>query len=352
MNNLSLPVSPVNEPPVLDRSLVANFIAQLGGLSAADRFNDCGEGGRGYVGVCRNDGCSAGSNVYHSFRCMLRICPTCASAASHKLAEKLVTPIVLLVRKSPARLGLKHITLTTNICLLDYVKFDKNGRIVSVALDALQIVMQRLRRRAAQMMRKFCEGVEGCGFAIGIEFGSNLMLHFHVLALCPFWPQRELSESWREYSNGCGFIVDIREAARELEDIEKAVGYVSKYVTKPLGKKKENAPRRASRVLAFVERHGQECIIAALWYVFRGVRRFQTYGSFYDLEMPPDDLEVCPHCGGKLTWLNEVDFCLKYRISGLHLLKTNNFVGEEGQSPPKIIQLGFAGWASDVDFWK
>lgn len=345
MSTLNQNTSFVNTPSA-DRFQTAAIIEQLGGLSAASRFRDCGESGRGWVGFCPN-----GHEVYHAFGCMLRICPRCASAASKKLSEKLTPAIQDLVRNSSAALGLKHITLTTNISLLDYMK-EINGAWMPAPLDGLRENIKWLRCSAADMFKAKFAGVDGCGWAIGIEFGANLMLHFHVLALVPYWDNHELSAMWKEYSLGRGFIVDIRAAGRDEKDIEKAVGYVSKYVTKPLGRKKKDEVS-SNRVALFVDSFGRSPIDAALWYVFKGVRRFQTYAGFYDLELPPEMSEVCSVCGEALHWVSEYDAINPDGVwQFLNLLKTNKLMDEGGVSPPKVIQIGLWPTGADVDFWK
>lgn len=345
MTTLGLNYSPVNLS--VDRSLVSEYIAQLGGLAAASRFTDCGEAGRGWVGFCPN-----GHEVYHSFGCMLRVCPRCASSASKKLSEKLTPAIQDIVRGSSAALSLKHITLTTDICLIDYVK-KFNGRLSTSALDVLHQHIQMLRGSVADMVKDKFKETPGTGFAVGIEFGSNLMLHFHVLALLPYWDQKELSQDWRKYSLNRGYVVWIEAAGREAADVEKSVGYVTKYVTKPLGKKSAaDSKRGSSKVADFLAENGLEPVHAALWYVFKGLRRFQTYGCFYDLPLPPEMNEVCGVCGEGLHWVSEFEAIQPASVwSFLNSLKTNKLIDEGGLSPPKIIQIGLWPTADDVDFW-
>jgi len=333
-------------PDNFDRQRVSEYMKGLGGVMAAQRFYDCGESGRGWVGVCPN-----GHEVYHTFRCMLRVCPHCSAQASRKLAEKLTPAITQIVLESPARLGLKHITLTTSVSLLDFVQLDANGVINAARLDFLRSIIMMLRGAVVDMFKErfqdeksenFCEGV---GFAIGIEFGANLLLHFHVLALVPYWDYRDISASWYRFSFGRGRIVHVRAAGREVSDIEKSVGYVSKYVTKPLGRKNEDDTPTALRVADFVALHGQEAVMAALWCLFKGVRRFQTYAKFYDLKIPPDELEVCSECGLPLTWVPELEYLEPNGFYAfLNLLKTNKLLEMGGASPPKVHQLHFGGW--------
>lgn len=346
MNTLELNYSPVNLPSP-DRSRISSIIRQLGGLSAASRFTDCGEAGRGYVGYCPN-----GHEVYHSFGCMLRICPRCGSSASKKLSEKLVPAIQNVVRGSSAALSLKHIVLTTNISLVDYMK-EIDGCWLTKPLDALHQTIKFMRGSAADMIKEKFKDTPGTGFAIGVEFGSNFMLHFHVLALLPYWDRIELSQMWKEYSLGRGFIVWIEAAGRESADVEKSVGYVTKYVTKPLGKKSAGDSKRGSdKVAQFVAKYGQEPLHAALWYVFKGLRRFQTYGAFYDLELPPEMNEVCSVCGEGLNWVTEFE-AIQPDSSWFFLnsLKTNKLIDEGGLSPPKIIQIGLWPNRDDIDFF-
>src|SRR6185503_18307315 len=172
----SIPVQNSNASPSdspESRAKVAEWMRGLGGLSPAQRFVDCGCEGRGWLGRCPE-----GHFLFHSFRCTLRICPRCSFAASRKLADKLTPAIQEKVMAAPLNWSLKHFTFTTNISLLDYTKI-VGGVILSSPLLELQKRTKELRAALARMFKDKFIDVEGVGFGVGIEFGDNLMLHFH-----------------------------------------------------------------------------------------------------------------------------------------------------------------------------
>lgn len=319
----------------------------------AARYRQCGDVAKGHVGVCEN-----GHKQFFAYGCMLRNCPRCAARRSRELSEKLTPALLRKVSESSGRYSVKHIILGTDISLLDYMKIKMIGgepSIVSSKLAELSSLIKMLRGAVADMLKDHFleEGLEGCGFAIGVEFGANLILHFHVLALMPFWSQKLIGGvggKWWEYSMHRGSYCWISELGRGDDDIKKGLGYVTKYVTKPLAGKTERRADtpNAARVDEFMARWGVECVEAALWFVFRGVRRFQTYGSFYRLEFDPDVPFCCPECEGAMTWrpATQADVDL------LNSLKTNKSFSDGEKVTPLWVQKSFFGGGGGVDFWK
>lgn len=326
---------------VFNREGIADILRASGDTVAADRFLQCCEGGRGWVGVC-ND---CRFQVYHPSSCELRICPSCGGKRARALAMKMQHGIKALVERAPQSYSLKHVTLSTNVCLLDYIEYDPARRVLNVArIWELTELIVKLRVNVRKMFQEEFDGYGFMGGGIGVEFGpGGLMLHFHVLLLSPYYAQEDLQKDWERWSDGHspGAIVYIRKA--KGEDLEKVVGYVAKYVTKPLARRdKSPVPaNRLSRAESWVAQNGFEAIEAALHFAFKGMRRFQTFGSFFNMELPPDEeAEVCPKCGGDLTWHRELDVLRceldaeDRRVSLLKLLTANNL--SEGKIPAMV----------------
>lgn len=335
----------------LNRGLVSEWLYNLGLVVPSLRFKDCGESGLGWVGLCPN-----GHETYHAFSCELRICPHCASKRSIEMNNKLAPALAALVDAAPSDFGLKHIILGTNINLLDFMSLKGARRLDSDALNSVRKLTWALRGAVADLFREMLAAGLVLGFGIGIEFGFRAgTLHFHVLALSKYIPQRKLSHEWERHNQNHGSYVWIEAVGREGEDIARAVGYVSKYVTKPLNKREEGVlddiTPNVERMSAWVAENGSESVLAALAYVFKGMRRFQTYGSFYNLDVPPDEAEICAVCGAALDWVRELDLLVDGygAIPPADLLKTLN--------PDKFcvasdcpVQLRLFEWRSNDPF--
>lgn len=325
------------------RNWVSYWLSKMGETAMAERFFNCGEGGRGFVGVCPD-----GHQVYHAFGCESRLCGRCSARRARVLAEEFVPAVQRVVAAAPARLGLRHIVLGTDISMLEFMKVrgatgGSPGSLDRAGLDGLREVIKLYRGFVVDMLRGLWGGDKQCGWAIGVEFGmKGLMLHFHVLALSPWVGQKELSLLWKSVSLGRGGYVWIEAVGREDVAIAKSVKYVAKYVTKPLGKVNEDDGKMSSsdnskRVGWFIENHGIECVIAALAYTFKGLRRFQEYGAFYSMERSVEPPECCEVCGKKLTWLDERTFLDSPIWSGLlNSSKTNKFVVDGDESSLSI----------------
>lgn len=327
------------------RNLVAFWLNRMGENGMAERFFNCGEGGRGFVGVCPD-----GHQVYHAFGCESRLCERCSARRARVMADEFVPAVQRLVAAAPAHLGLRHIVLGTDVSMLEYMRVHGavNGSMGSLdrhSLDGLREVIKLYRGFLVDMLRELWGGNKQCGWAIGVEFGmKGLMLHFHVLALSPYIAQRELSDLWKKASLGRGGYIWIEAVGRDDVAITKSVKYVAKYVTKPLGKingddGKMSSSANALKVVRFIENHGIECVIAALAYTFKGLRRFQEYGSLYSMERSVEPPECCQVCGKGLIWLDERTFLDSPIWSGLlNSSKTNKFVvdGDESPDPPPI----------------
>lgn len=345
-----------------DRSTVCDWLDGLYLYTSSGRYKDCGEGGRGFVGVC-----PGGHEVYHAFSCEQRICEKCAGRRSMELHEKLTPALIELLRNTSADYGLKHIVLGTDINMLDYMRVTSDRRLEIPGrrgLWALAQTVKLMRGFAVDLMRSYADGgsslsgdgVEAIvkGWAIGCEFGLKAgTLHFHILALCKYIPQTELSSAWERFNLGHGSYCWIEAVGRNDADVAKSVGYISKYVTKPLGKKNREVEEGDTRITdnmrrmaLWVEKWGIESVVAAMAYIFKGMRRFQTYGAFYDLEFAGRENEVCEVCGQAYHWVREIDYVAGSWSSTAEMLNTlsaNKFLCLGSDPPEKCaiqIELG------------
>jgi len=341
-----------------ERNTVSDWLYNLGLVVPAFRFADCGESGMGWVGICPQ-----GHEVYHAFSCEQRICPSCAARRSAQMQQNLSPALLELVNNSPGEYGLKHIVFGTNVNLLDFMVLKGERALDADALNSVKQLAWALRGAVAKLMGLYSvAGVlangselqaDVLGFGIGIEFGLLAgTLHFHVLALAKYLPQRDLSVAWEVVNHGHGSYVWIEAVGRDASDMDKAVGYISKYVTKPLNKRKEGVlhdeTANTARMSAWVAKNGLESVMAALAYIFKGVRRFQTYGAFYGLGVDNDVPEVCSVCQQALVWVRELDLLmdgfamLPAADELLKTFRTNKFCGF-GSSPPSDcpVQMRF-----------
>lgn len=335
-----------------DRVRVVEWLGNLGQLVPASRLRDCGEGGRGWVGYCPD-----GHETYHAFGCEQRICPSCSFRRAIQLEEKLTPAIMKLIEKTPASYGLKHITLGTNVNIVEYmVVRDGRRELDRSRLDALREKVMFLRGCVASLFRSYCKPLTlesgelsealCLGFGIGIEFGMRAgSLHFHILALCKYIPQADLSRSWERVNRGHGSYCFIQAVGRGDSDVSKSIGYVSKYVTKPLGGKDRDGDtvvtENVARMALWCDLWGVESVIAAIAYVFKGVRRFQTYGSFFALEFEDEPPHVCSVCGQSYTWVRELEYIAAVGgefLDFLQTLKTNNLCDGVGVSSDCWVQ--------------
>lgn len=141
-------------------------------------------------------------------KCHDRQCVTCQSERAALIREKIAQYV--------AGRRLKMLTFTlrhSRTPLLDQIK-------------RLYASLTRLRHRRSWKEHM----IGGCGFLeIKLSDRDGLWhVHMHFLAECSFWDQREISSEWHAVT-GDSSIVDVR----QVENVESASFYVTKYVTKP-----------------------------------------------------------------------------------------------------------------------
>ncbi len=312
------------------RAAVAAILAANDDGNAGFNYEHCREPGRGWIGTC-ND-CK--HEVYHPHSCDLRICNECASRRIATLTARLTPPITKLIQCGPKLYTLKHIILSTNVCLLDYIEYDPDTQLLNMdRLGELREIVRKLRVSIRHMFQeRFNDPHMGAG--VGMEFGpGGLMLHFHVLAYCGWYPRSLIQADWATASEGHGHWAYVRQARREFNTKTgpwtAAVGYVVKEVVAGIGTKysKRDTTAQVHRVVDTISEMGEAPITAAIHFLLKGIRRFQTFGSFYKLSNKDEDRCGCPLCGGKLTWQSEIEWMRNQESTteGLSLLRANNF---------------------------
>lgn len=314
------------------RRAIADRLLIWGVTNPALRLVQCGEGGRGWIAVCAN-----GHQKYCAYRCEQRICPTCAAVRSRELSAKLAPAIYEQVIKSDGEYSLKHLVLGTNINALDYLDLSVSPQKQVKLLNELAYKVKFWRGFVADLLRSYKKQGLVLGFAIGAEFGMKAgTLHFHILMLAKYIPQRKISEDWAKFNLGWGSYVWIRDCGREHEMIAKEVSYIAKYVTKPLAlvKREGGLPdtKNVNRMSSFIEQYGAAPLLAAVSYVFIGMRRFQTYGVFFDLDFEDSLPAACEVCGLPLEWHSELGVMVSpnwavYSDYLLNTLAPNNLGG-------------------------
>lgn len=260
----------------IDRPALADALREYGDSRAAYRLEHCGEGGLGWVGICSDD--PGHDRVYVPFWCELRVCPECARRRSRQLAAELTQPIIDFVSTVPGWRGyrLRHVTLTTRVSL------DEDTAEVARKLRAW-------RKGIRVMFQEHWPDDPYLGGLIAAEFGeAGRKLHFHALVFSRFIKRDWLGEAWQSLTDGDGRIYWVSEVKQD--EIHEGVLEVCKYATKP----------------AAFEGEDLEQTLARLHVTLKGIRRVQSFGSFYNLKRVKSPDMVCKTCGAVLDWLPEL----------------------------------------------
>lgn len=239
---------------------MATVFATAGQRAKAESFLRCGE--HVYTLACEK--CGFEHKV--GYNCKLRICARCASVKTAAL-EKKYLPYAkkLACRRRPY---LRRLDLTL-----------KNVEDLAKGVERLRVSFTKLRHRK-DYLGKFDGGIYGVEAKPGNDGKWNI--HMHVLYCGSWLAQERLSAHWKDIT-GDSMILHIK----AVTDVQKALGYVLKYVTKGV----ENPEDWTQEELAqFV-------------LVLENVRLVQAFGCFIG-QMWKKEPFYCPDCG----------FCLWRRV--------------------------------------
>lgn len=283
--------------PALDRARVAAGLRARGDAGAAQRFEDCGRVLPSWVGQCVAD--ERHTAIFIRYSCMLRVCPYCAGRRAAQLAHDLTPAVVRLAGGAPRGYRLRHVVLTTSISLADAMPHD----------------VMTIRSLAWSVLRDHWRDDRLLGALAGVEFGERgRRLHVHMLVLSRWIDHLWLADAWRSITGGAGRVVHVS----AVRDVAKSVREVAKYVTK----------------VAKFEREWDdlEDVLVCTHFAIKGVRRFQGYGSFYNLPREEDGYSdnVCPDCGAPVHFLPlwrwiERRKEIEIEDARLHLIQANKF---------------------------
>lgn len=234
------------------------------------------------------------------YTCHLRYCPDCERREQARKLARYVPAVHDLLTLGRDGYSLKHIVLTTPYELADpdapnlfknaWRALEKVFDRVFVTLlnDAGKLSDAEKRRWRPELKR------HGIGILAAAEFGEQgHKLHFHLLAYCPYIPIDFLVQCWQSVTNGDCEVSWIEKV--ELEQVEKAVIEVSKYVTK------------------FVEL--PPSLVPALHHALSGSKRLRSYGSLRSLPAPERTPCECPICSASRISISVLDY-LKRCIDG------------------------------------
>jgi hypothetical protein len=263
------------------------------------------------------------------FRCHLRICPDCEHIEQARKVAK-YTAVIKTITDDDPRDGwsTKKLELTTKFCLSDD---DAEAQFLTAweyFEDWLQLVCQRLlideltpdEKRRGRILYK----PHGIGALVSVEYGEDShLLHFHIIAYCPFFPKDLATDAWREVTGGEAYITHIRRI--DYHDVENQVREQIKYVTKF-----QKLPPR---------------LVVKLAEILDGQRRFRTYGTFRGAEDVDPEPCTCPLCNATITVMyvtkyfelmfeNGIDPQADIASAGAHFLlnlKHGNKAGEKGE---------------------
>ena len=225
-------------------------------------------------------------NVDHApravpYTCHLRFCPDCERREQARKLARFVPVIHDILMLGKAGYTLKHIVLTSPYMLGDDDMQNryKNAwralerlldRVFYSVLDADGCLSPSEKRRGRADMKK-----HGIGVLAAAEFGEQgHKLHFHLMAYCPFIPKKRLSAIWSACTQGDAEVSYIEKI--DLDEVEKAVIEVAKYVTK-FG----DLP---------------PSLVPALANAINGSRRIRTYGIMHAIGKTERGACSCPIC--------------------------------------------------------
>jgi len=309
----------------IDRDRLAALLDDWGDHAAASRLQHCGEGGLGWIGICSEN--PDHPRKYIPFYCELRICPECAARRSRALAGEITQPIIDYVASVPKWRGykLRHVVLTTRVPL------EADTSEVAQKLRDWRIGIRK-------MFQDLFPADDHLGGIIGAEFGeTGRKLHFHILLFSKWIVPDDLGAAWQALTGSDGQIFKIKLV--DTSNIHKAIFEVCKYATKP----------------AKFQGEDLEALLARLHIVLKGIRRIQSFGSFYNLKRKGKSDLCCPECGAVLDWLPELAVIdqpaaggrSNHECTSLNLIHPNNLNGVPPPEQPNNLLLPFEGGKHD-----
>lgn len=182
-------------------------------LPRATKFVACGDDTFVYENT------TTGEVDYHGSRCGDRFCMICGQARSRRIAHALAG---MLEKEAPL-----FITFTVR---------GKVGDTLAGQIDRLTDAWKELRR-----LKHWRENIRGGAIMLEIkwstESGGHWHPHYHILAHGHFIEKQWLSDAWRLITRDSDQ-VDIQ----RVTDLPKALGYVTKYASKPMDASYTNRP--------------------------------------------------------------------------------------------------------------
>lgn len=265
--------------------------------------------------------CSAASDhdaVLFSSSCDFRICPECASKHTGRLLRRYLPVIKQLMATHPTH-RLRTLTFTRSISL-EHADFGQ------IATDGFELIQKAMRKVVGANWNK-----EGAGLLANWEVGPNgLKLHYHAIYFGPWVDQKQLSDAWKELTDG-DFRVWVSMVKHNEGDWQGAVIETLKYATKFYKEDKVTKER------TFLD----PALTVKLFMALKNTRRIRSYGSLYRLGEEEEHPFLCADCGAKMINIR-IEYFQVWRETGftpegwkeairdsLLLLRTAN------KSPPK-----------------
>jgi len=275
-----------------DRNQIAELLTLSGEYKKAFRFAGCQK--HAVKVQCKNDRCEPMPRAlfFQPLKCELRICPVCGFFHAKKVIPRIKKMVLnKLDFSSKRRLMLLTLTKKKSPEVLrervpGFMGNDQVDVEVVSQIRKFGITPEGIKEFfvcVRKFINLFYSKKEKQG-AIGVlEVGPSGNLHCHLLVYGNYYPKADLKQEWYRIT-GDSYILDVK----EIKDVNKGVGEVSKYIYKP---------PTYFELMDYVD------YLLAI----SGVRRIHTFGIFYnfssDVPAEPKEKQVCPYCGWTLEWI-------------------------------------------------
>lgn len=275
-----------------DRNRIAEILNFSGEHKKAFRFQGCQI--HAVKVQCKNDRCKPYPRplFFQPLKCELRICPVCGFFYAKKVIPRIRKMILKKLDLSSKR-RLMFLTLTKKKSP-EILREKVPGFMGNDEVDVE--VVSRIRKFGITpegikeffvCVRKFINlfypKKEKQGAVGVLEVGPSGNLHCHLLVYGNYYPKADLKQEWYRIT-GDSYILDVK----EIKDVNKGVGEVSKYIYKPP---------------TYFELEDYADYLLAI----TGIRRIHTFGIFYNFSSEISDKlkkqQICPYCGWSLEWL-------------------------------------------------